>query len=76
MEGPDHGARDDDRFAEAVRLYDEGLFVEALAAFLSLAEQGDHSSMTRVAIMYGAGEGGRPERRRVDQMGHAGGRTR
>lgn len=57
MENPDRGTPEDDRFAQADRLYEEGLFTEAFAAFLSLAEQGDTSAMTRVAIMYGTGEG-------------------
>jgi uncharacterized protein len=47
----------DVRFAAADAEYDKGDYAGAFALFLSLAEAGDVSAMTRVAVMYGAGEG-------------------
>jgi uncharacterized protein len=48
---------DRDQFARASNLYDEGRYEEAFQQFLSLANQGDIDSMTRVASMYGDGRG-------------------
>jgi TPR repeat protein len=45
------------RFARACRLYDEGHYKLAFEEFLALAEHGDTSAMTRIALMYDAGEG-------------------
>ncbi len=47
----------DDQFSEACRLYECGMLNEAFAAFLTLAEGGDDSAMTRLACMYEVGEG-------------------
>lgn len=46
-----------EQFIVASKLYDEGRYSEAFEQFLSLANQGDTSAMTRVACMYGEGKG-------------------
>ena len=47
----------DDQFLLADAAYDRGDFEEAFAKFLHLAEDGDLNGMSRVACMYGDGEG-------------------
>lgn len=50
----------DETFAAADALYDARKYDEAFTLFMTLAEQGDTSSMGRVAIMYENGEGALP----------------
>lgn len=47
----------DDQFLLADAAYERGDFEEAFAMFLQLAEGGDLNGMSRVACMYGDGEG-------------------
>ena len=47
----------DDQFLLADAAYERGDFEEAFAKFLQLAEDGDLNGMSRVACMYGDGEG-------------------
>jgi TPR repeat protein len=47
----------DQLFRKADKLYEEGNFGEAFSMFSLAAENGDVSSMTRVASMYSCGEG-------------------
>lgn len=47
----------DEQFAKASQLYDEGKYDEAFEKLLSLAKLGNASAMTRVACMYGEGKG-------------------
>jgi TPR repeat protein len=44
-------------FDEASAAYDNGNYEIAFALFLKLAQSGDVDAMTRIASMYGAGEG-------------------
>lgn len=44
-------------FSLGYSLYEKGKFKRAFNAFLKAANEGDTSSMTRVAMMYTSGEG-------------------
>lgn len=53
----EHDLNSKDPFALASQLYDDGDYKRAFGQFLSLANEGDTSAMTRVALMYGEGQG-------------------
>lgn len=48
-------------YVDAMAAYDRGHLKKAFQAFLQCAELGDVDSMVMVAVMYGAGEGVRPD---------------
>jgi TPR repeat protein len=53
----DHVVKDFEKFVAADKIFNAGRMTEAFKRFLHLAEKGDTSAMTRVALMYEEGQG-------------------